>query len=347
MLLNRALLFVAALCLGSLLVSLRLPIPFLLAGMICGLLCKTFAAKAQVTWPFKWRECALLVAGYGIGENIDVGTWQNFLSQSMGVLEATLSIFAASILIAFISAKVIREDLASCMLGMFPGGLTLSMLMVEEDKSLDPNIVTVMQVIRLFGVVLSVPFMVIYLLDAKVTGSTVAMPNMGGYHWLIFLPLSLLGAFLARKLHLPTPTLLGTILATAGFAVVCGRVQPVPAWLMAPAQVSIGLFMGLRLDAERVLKAKRAIPCVVLGTAALIAISVGMAHLLSQRYGFTLITAFLAMAPGGTAEMALAGMSMKEDVSIILTYQLVRLLIVNFLGPSALRWALRSKYRNL
>ena len=120
-----------------------------------------------------------------------------------------------------------------------------------------------------------------------------------------------------------------------------------PAWLMAPAQVSIGLFMGLRLDAERVLKAKRAIPCVVLGTAALIAISVGMAHLLSQRYGFTLITAFLAMAPGGTAEMALAGMSMKEDVSIILTYQLVRLLIVNFLGPSALRRALRSKYRNL
>ncbi len=347
MLINRFLLFLSAICLGSLLVRLRIPIPFLLAGMVCGLLCKTFARRAQVTWPFRWREAALLVAGYGIGENIDIGTWQNFLSQSLGVLEATLSIFLASILIAFISAKLIHEDLASCMLGMFPGGLTLSMLMVEEDKSLNPNIVTVMQVIRLFGVVLSVPFMVIYLLDAKISGSTIAMPNLGGYHWLIFLPLSILGAFLARKLRLPTPTLLGSILATAGFAVVCGRVQPVPAYLMAPAQVSIGLFMGLRLDGERVMRARSAIPCVVAGTAILIAISVAMAHVLSRRYGFTLITAFLAMAPGGTTEMALSGMSMKEDVSVILTYQLVRLLIVNFLGPPFLRWALQSKYRYL
>lgn len=70
----------------------------------------------------------------------------------------------------------------------------------------------------------------------------------------------------------------------------------------------------------------------------LVAVSVVVAHILSARYGFSLVTAFLAMAPGGIAEMALAGMSMGENVSIILTYQLVRVLVINIGVPPLLNW---------
>ena len=51
---------------------------------------------------------------------------------------------------------------------------------------------------------------------------------------------------------MPTPKLLGPILATAAFSVFDGGVQPVPFWLMAAAQASIGLFMGMQLDADRI-----------------------------------------------------------------------------------------------
>ena len=44
------------------------------------------------------------------------------------------------------------------------------------------------------------------------------------------------------------------------------------------------------------------------------------------------------MAPGGIAEMSLAGMSMGEDVSIILTYQLVPIFAINLLIPPLLKW---------
>lgn len=40
MFLNRLLLFIMALCLGSLLVRMHLPIPFLLGGLLTALLCK-------------------------------------------------------------------------------------------------------------------------------------------------------------------------------------------------------------------------------------------------------------------------------------------------------------------
>lgn len=75
----------------------------------------------------------------------------------------------------------------------------------------------------------------------------------------------------------------------------------------------------------------------------MIIISIGVAYSLSARYGFTLITAFLAMVPGGIAEMSLSGKSMGEDVSIILTYQLMRLLSINLLMPPLLLWYFKDK----
>lgn len=68
-----------------------------------------------------------------------------------------------------------------------------------------------------------------------------------------------------------------------------------------------------------------------------------MANVLSTRYGFSLVTAFLAMAPGGIAEMSLAGMSMGENVSIILTYQLVRVLVINIFIPPLLSCWFKAK----
>ena len=341
--LNRFLLFVMALCLGNMLVRLHIPIPFLLGGLMTALACKTCARRAQVDWPKKWREYALYVAGYGIGSTFTADTWSNFLAELVGVAEATVVILGASIALAFVTAKLAHEHLKSCIMGMLPGGMTLTMLLCEEDKDTNPNVVMVMQVIRLLGVVIAVPFLVIWLLNAQVTGSSVALPNHGGVHWLVFVPLAILGSFVAMKIHLPTPRLLGPILATAAFAVYSGGVQPVPFWLMAPAQVSIGLYMGMQLDADRIIKTKKMVPFILVGTALLIVVSIAMANVLAARYGFSLITAFLAMAPGGIAEMSLAGMSMGENVSVILTYQLVRLLAINICIPPLLKWWFKPK----
>ncbi len=341
--LNRLLLFIMAGCFGSLLAQLHIPIPFMLGGMITAILCKTFARKVQVTWPRILRDCGLAVAGYGIGVNCSLDAWQKFLNELMGVTEATAIALGVSVVWAIITARLTREDLQSCLYGMLPGGMTMSLLMAEEDKRVNPNVVMVMQVVRLFGVIVSVPFLTIWLLDARVIGSSVAMPNHGGYHWLIFIPLAFLGTFVAKKIHLPTPNLLGAVLATAIFSIGVGAVQPVPGWLMAPAQVSIGLYMGMLMDADRIAKTRNVMPFVLLGTLLLVGISIVVAYALADRYGFSLVTAFLAMAPGGIAEMALAGLSMGEDVSTILAYQLVRLLAINLLVPPVLEMFFKDK----
>ncbi|MBR4641743.1 MAG: AbrB family transcriptional regulator [Selenomonadaceae bacterium] len=63
-----------------------------------------------------------------------------------------------------------------------------------------------------------------------------------------------------------------------------------------------------------------------------------MAIFLSKTYGFSLITAFLAMAPGGITEMCVAGLAMGANVPLILAYQLFRLLTINFASPFVINW---------
>ena len=97
----------------------------------------------------------------------------------------------------------------SCVLGMMPGGMSLVMVIVQEDKRYDPNVVMVMQIIRYFGVVFSLPFLVITLFDAHVM-NVVRTVASDALHWLWFLPLALLGSGFFLKFHIPIPWLSGS-----------------------------------------------------------------------------------------------------------------------------------------
>ena len=193
--LDRLLLFITAGCLGTLLMKMHIPIPYMLGGMTVAILYKTFVGEKAVKWPRLWRDIGLMVAGYGIGVNFNTAAWNNFLHELAGVSASTFIALGASIIIAIVTAKVTREDLKSCVIGMLPGGMTMSLLMAEEDKTINPNVVVVMQVIRLFGVIISVPFLTVLLLDAKVINSPLGMVAHSGYHWAIFIPLPILGRF--------------------------------------------------------------------------------------------------------------------------------------------------------
>ena len=96
------------------------------------------------------------------------------------------------------------------------------------------------------------------------------------------------------------------------------------------------------LDREKLTKTRQLIPYFCAGTAVMIIASILFAEFLSAYYHFSVITAFLAMAPGGIAEMCLAGLSMGEDVSLILTYQFARVLLLNFSVPFFVKWFFKA-----
>ena len=208
--LNRLLLFVMAACLGTLFLKMELPIPYLLGGIFAAVACKI--AGSPVTWPKNWRELGLLVAGYGIGRNFTADTWEKMTHQTFGVLEATLIAVAVAVLIAWWTARHTSANLISCVMGIMPGGLTQMMLMSEDDPRADANVVVVMQTLRLVGVIVAVPFLVMHFLDAKMVGTTASLAVNDGLSYWYILPAAAIGGIIADKMKISTPYLMAPII---------------------------------------------------------------------------------------------------------------------------------------
>lgn len=342
---NRILMFILATIMGYGLQRSDVPIPYMLGGILAGIVFRGFVDR-YILWPKNWREIALVVAGYGIGRNFSMDTVQQLSTQMIGVFGATLIAIGVSVVVAWWTNHHTYANLISCVMGIMPGGLTQMVLMSEEDGRADANVVVLMQTLRVIGVVVSVPFLVVKLLGAQILPvEQAATAAVQGVSWLYLFPVGALGVWLAMKLHIANPTLMGPILATAGFSVAVGHLQAVPNLLMAIAQINIGLYMGCMLDKSKLYEGRVLLPYIFGGTALMIGVSIGVAFVLSSYYQFSPIAAFLAMAPGGIAEMCLAGMSMGEDVSIILTYQIVRLIMLNLTVPPAINYYFNKAYK--
>ena len=330
----RCLMMLFSFAVGLLFYYLKIPIPFMLGGIITAATVKFFI-RNEMRWPVLWRNFGLVIAGYGIGRDFTQNTLIRMSEQLAGVFGAAFIAIGISVFTAWVTYKFTFANLISCVMGMMPGGLNQMMLMADEDSRADANVVVMQQTIRLFGVLITVPFLVVHVLGATVTsGTLLSVPDNPGLTWMLLFPVAGLGAVIALKYKVPTGALIGPIIATALFSILYNEpLQKVPPLLMNLAQINIGLYMGCMLDKKRLYKTKELVPYALGGTVLIIGGSMTVAEMMSGYYSIPIITAFFAMAPGGVAEMCLAGLSTGADVSLILTYQIVRMFIINLTVP--------------
>ena len=342
---KKSIAFLAAALLGFLLRQLAIPIPYLLGGIITGFVVRTFLDNS-FQWPRAWREMMLGVAGYGIGSNCTPATFLQLSQETLGILGASLFTLAVSVGVAVHMHRHTFANLLSSIMGCLPGGLTAMTVLMDDYEEADENVVVVSQCLRLFVVEVSVPFLAIRLFGGEATrtasaglwaASAADFQSLFHPGWLLVVPLVLIGRTIAKAIHLPTWQLLGPILVTSLFALWQGSVPRIPAPAMAFAQLHIGLYIGTMMDRDKLLKTRELIPNVILGSLLMVASSAVLSVFMSRLYGFSTLTGFLALAPGGIAEMCLTGMEMHQDVAVILTYQLVRVLMLAMGVPFVIR----------
>ena len=338
---KRLILFLAACLLGVVFARFHVPIPYMLGGMLAALAAKKNQGS-EISWPVNWRNWMLGVAGYGIGRNCNLETLQQLSHHTVSVLLTGVLTILVSVLIAVWVYRCTYSNLLTCVLGAMPGGMTQMLLMTEEDSRADANAVVVSQTLRFFGVVVAVPFLAISLFEANSVESVNIINKTWTWGWLWLVPITFAGRRLAERLKIPTGSLLGPIILSAVVSCLWKPMDAVPGIFMAFAQLHIGLYIGLMLDNERLLMTRRLIPYFLAGTVIMIIASIVFAIVLSRYFQFSVTAAFLAMAPGGIGEMCLAGLSMGEDVSLILTYQLVRVLLINLTVPFIVKWYSRT-----
>jgi len=335
--------FLLALGGGAVFYVLNLPLPWTL-GPLTSVLIIQVGFKRTVRWPAALRNSALVILGITMGSPFTITTARQIGDQLLVIIMATVLTIAFSLFMGYITHKRTGVDLASSLLGCVPGGLS-QMVVLSKELNADTTVVTFMQTIRLLAVIFTVPFLARHGL-ADVVDTTVqrseAYGTMEPATGLFFLTVVLIGTLAAQRIGLPTPWMLGPTLTTA--ALVCSGLEPLPlpTWIIFVAQVSTGIYMGCNIKAESLSNWKALLPYTIGGVVGILLCSFAIGFALNVLYGYSLVTAFLGTAPGGVAEMGLTAMMVHADLSVVIAYQMFRLLFILLIVPLALKWMLNK-----
>lgn len=177
-------------------------------------------------------------------------------------------------------------------------------------------------------------------------GHQVAVPPAAaaGLPLPVLLALVTAGGLLAwglQRLHVPNPWLLGPLLVGAAFAVQTGAAQ-LPGQLLVAAQVVIGWALGQNLTREFFRRAPRWLACVAVVTLGILTCCMAAAGAMAWLSGMPLMAAFIAMVPGGMAEMSVIAKNFGLSAPTVTAFHLARILLTVFLTGRLAHWMLRS-----
>ncbi len=338
--------FLIGLAGGGLFTLLHVPLSWMLGSMVAVF---AFQKWTPITlkWPPVLRDFGLVIVGYAIGQSFSMKTLIEIGTQLPSMLTMTLAVILISMILAYFTTKITGINLPSTITGSIPGGLSQMVVLGEELKNIDLTVVTILQVVRLLSVIFVVPFLVFSpLLAGHAPASASSGPGtMSSFDWgfILFLGIAVLSAFAAKKIHLPTASMLGPIMAVGGLVIAGLDVPAMPGVLIILAQLCLGIYFSFMLDFSSAEGLSKFVPLSVITSLCLLVSFVGLSFILSKWHDISFLTAFISLAPGGMAEMAIVGQSVNADLSIITGYHLFRILFILFIIPFFLKWLFKSQ----
>lgn len=326
---------------GGAFTLLHLPLSWLLGSMTSVFLINKWT-KLDLAWPSYFRDLGLIIVGYAIGQSFSQETMIEIVDQLPSMLTMTIAITIFSMVLAYITSKMTGIGLSSTITGSIPGGLSQMVALGEEMKNIDLTVVTVLQVIRLLSVIFVVPFLVFSpLLKGGGSSPGNALPpfEVPLFQWsfILFFIIAILSGIAAKRIHLPTPAMLGPILVIGGFMVAGFSVPHMPDPFIILAQLSLGIYFSFMMNFSSSKELSKFILWSLFTSVSLLLCCVGLSFVLSRWHDMTFLTAFISLAPGGMAEMALVGQAVNADLSIITGYHLFRILFILFIIPAILK----------
>ncbi|NHN33944.1 AbrB family transcriptional regulator [Paenibacillus agricola] len=346
---------------GMVFTWLHVPLSWML-GPLTAVLLWTALLRRSLAWPVGLRNMSLALLGYSMGLSFTMESARQISTQLPSMLVATITTVIFSLIVAFITARQTGIDVASSAIGSIPGGLSQMVVLSEEVEGADTAVVAFMQTIRLLTVIFTVPFLAVHgLANGSVSGvaglgrqaDSIQDTLLGSFTvaldavWArpMFAVILLLGViattWIAIKLRFPTPYFLGPILAAALFTVGSYDPPPLPSLFVLLAQWSLGIYMGLGIKLSSLHNWKKLLPYSIIGSAAVVGFSLGLSYVFSMLLPISVMTAFLGTSPGGMTEMGVTATAVGANVSLVVAYQMFRILFILFIVPLLLKWGFR------
>ncbi|HBT97769.1 MAG TPA: aidB regulatorabrb [Desulfobulbaceae bacterium] len=145
-------------------------------------------------------------------------------------------------------------------------------------------------------------------------------------------------AFIGVYLRVPAGALLAPVLSASALQLGGWLHIELPQWLLAATYAALGWSIGLQFTRQALRYALRALPLMLASIVALILICGGLSWLLAQAVGVDMLSAYLAMSPGGMDTVAIIATSSPVNIPFVMTLQAARLIIVIIFGPPLARF---------
>ncbi len=336
---------------GVLFQTLHLPLPWMLGPLTVMMLANLRGQKSKIVlaWPIGIRNAGLIILGYMLGISFTREAGWQILTQLPSMFLATALIITCGLILGMLVARQTGISLPTSLVGSIPGGLTQMVVLAEEIEQVDITTVTFIQTIRLLTVVFTVPFLSLHFLaespaflqsaGAAGPGAATALghepANILGFGAVV-----LLSTAISVRLSFPTPYLIGPLLGAAALVLSGWQAPPVPPLLITLAQVAVGAYMGLSMDLGSLQNWRKLLPYSLGFGLGIVFVALGIGYCLTRWHPLTLLTTFLATAPGGMTEMGVTAVAAGANLSVVAAYQLFRVLFILFVIPPLLKWGL-------
>ncbi|MEE2998948.1 MAG: AbrB family transcriptional regulator [Pseudomonadota bacterium] len=319
---------------GSLIfVYLQLPLPWLLGALLTT---TSTAMLGQKIWVPNWlRIICLLILGALFGSAVSPGFLDDFLTLIPSIIAVTAYVLLVMPPIILYLMKIVKLDLVTAYFASAPGGV-LPMTFIGKEMGGDAKVISLMQSARIILTVLIIPISYTlfagYIPSGEI-GSGGSFSTIDPISGLVLLTISVIGFFVVRPLKIPTPSLMGPMIAVSLISMLGYKTAEVPDSLVAIAQCLIGSSIGAMFNDIKPKTVTRILFHGTLTSMFMIIFAVGTAMVTFHLTEIPTKALILAFAPGGFAEMALVGFALGIDVAFVVTHQLTRYFFVILILP--------------
>lgn len=224
-----------------------------------------------------------------------------------------------------------------------PGGFT-EMVLLGGAMGGDERIISLMHSVRILITVMVIPFW-FRIFHGYVPGGTAVFGSIRDLtpdSAAVLLACGLVGYFVAAKLRVPLPFLVGPMVASAAVHVFGFSTARPPGELVALAQVVIGVGVGCRFMNTPLSKILFVFKIALAMTLCMLTLAILFAYGLHVLTGLSFEALILAFSPGGVAEMNVITVTLNIDPVFVAAHHLVRLGFLLILAPLILRLFLKK-----
>ena len=317
--------------------SLAIPLPWVLGSMMG--VAVLMLLGAGVKQPIQGRRAAQITIGTALGLTFTQEIIREVASLGHWMLLGSAFSIGLTMLFSRAIQRMAKIDGPTAIYSVAVGA-SAEMALQAQKAGADGAQVASAHTIRIILVVSLASVVAHFSEDKAGAYISAATPAISWQLGLLFVFLAPLSGWLADRVRMPNAWLLGPMLMAGCFAASGITARMYPAALVV-AQILIGWSLGQHMTRQFFMKSPRMLASATAVTLSMLALCVLLAWSLSQTGAISLLTAFLAVAPGGTAEMAIIAKTFGIGAPIVTAFHFFRVISTILL----INWVVRMLVR--